>query len=190
MNQKVLLTAIAAAALVLTGCSSSNTASSADPDTDFSRIETYNFNSSLDTDGQAYQSLETTYLKEAVGRELDARGWTKSANPDVVVNFAIETQEKIRSRPTTTGVYGGMYDPYYDVYGPGWGARHTTEIDQYTEGKLKIDLIDPRARKMVWQGETKGRLTQKMMQNAKATLNEAVVEVFAMFPVPDPAAAK
>ena len=42
---------------------------------------------------------------------------------------------------------------------------------------------------MVWQGSTKGRLTQKMLENAEATLDEAVVEIFTVFPVAAPGAA-
>ena len=37
---------------------------------------------------------------------------------------------------------------------------------------------------MIWQGRTKGRLTQKDMQNYKATLDEAVTDIFEQFPTP------
>ena len=176
------------AALLIVSCSSSNTVSSADPSVDFGQLKTYGFMAVADTDGKEYQSLETGYLRAAIGRELDSRGLNISDDPDVLVNFSIETQEKIVSRPTAGGNYGGMYDPYYDAYYDGWGMNHQTRIDQYTEGKLNIDLIDPQARKMVWQGSTSGRLTQKDYENAQQTLNEAVVEIFTQFPMPGPEA--
>lgn len=172
--------------LMLAGCSSSNTVSSADPSVNFGQLKTYAFVAVPDTDGKEYQSLESGYLRTAVSSELEKRGFAQSDNPDVVVNFSIETQEKIVSRPTAGGGYGGVYDPYYDVYYDDWGASHQTRIDQYTEGKLNIDLIDPRARKVVWQGSTKGRLTKKDYENAQQTLNEAVTEIFTQFPIPSP----
>ena len=80
------------------------------------------------------------------------------------------------------------YDPYYDVYYDGWAASHTTRIDQYTEGKLNIDVIDPRERKLIWQGSISGRLTKKDYENAQAVLDESVVEIFKKFPVAPPVA--
>ena len=84
-----------------------------------------------------------------------------------------------RSRPgCATGGYGIGYDPFYVVYYDSWGMNHTTQIDQYTEGKLNIDAIDVKLKKLVWQGSTKGRLTNKAKQNYQVTLDEAVNEIF------------
>ena len=78
-------------------------------------------------------------------------------------------------------------DPIYDdVYSGGWGMTHQTRIDQFTEGTLKIDLIDNEQRKMVWQGSTRGRLTKKDLENAQAVLDAAVVEIFQKFPIAGP----
>ena len=184
MKRLLRASALAAFLIAIAACSSTpSIVSTVDPSVDFSQIKTYGFIEAPDTDGQRYQSLETGFLVAAVTREMNARGFTQSADPDVLVNFAIETQEKIRSRPSPNVGYGVGYDPYYDVYYDGWGASHTTRIDQYTEGKLKIDLIDPRERKLVWQGSTKGRVTQKDLENAELTLNTAVAEVFSEFPI-------
>ena len=188
MKNPILIAIILIGSIVFSGCSSTpKTASMVDASVDFSQIRTYNFNDVLDTDGNQYQSLESAFLATAVSRELQSRGFTQSEQPDILVNFSIETQEKIRSRSTPSMGYGGGYDPYYDAYYDGWGATHQTRIDQYTEGKLNIDIIDPKARKLIWQGSTKGRLTQKDLENAEATLNEAVQEIFTQFPVANPA---
>jgi hypothetical protein len=161
-------------------CSSNPaTTSNSDPTVDFSQYKTFAFMADLATDKAAYQSLETTYLKESVGRELEKIGLRKVAsNPDLAINFSVETEEKVRSRSVPTGGYGMGYDPYYDVYGSGWGSSHTTEITQYTEGKLNIDAIDVKSRKLVWQGSTKGRLTNKDRENYQLTLDQSVSEIF------------
>jgi hypothetical protein len=157
--------------------------SSADPTVDLREYKTYNFTAVVDTDGQPYQSLESGYLKAATSRELEARGYTRSEDPDLLVNFSIETQEKVRSRSVPTAGGGLAYDPFYDdVYYGGWGASHTTRIDQYTEGTLNIDLIDKRGARVVWQGATRGRLTKKDYENPQATLDGAVTEIFGQFP--------
>lgn len=170
---------------VLAACSS-NVVSIVDPDTDFTQLQTYGYATVLDTDGSGYQSIETGYLRTAVSRELEARGFKQSAEPDVVINFSIQTQEKVTQRTVPRAAGGVGYDPIYDVYYDDWAYTHETRIDQYTEGQLKIDMINLAERKIVWSGSTKGRLTQKDLQNAQVTLNEAVGEIFTKFPVPKP----
>lgn len=165
--------------LAVAGCSSSPTVVNYDESIDFSQYETYAFMADLATDKEAYQSLESTYLKDSVAREMKKSGLQAvTSDPDLLINFSIQTEEKIRSRSVPTGGYGIGYDPYYDVYASGWGMSHTTEIDQYTEGKLVIDAIDVKSKKIVWQGSTKGRLTSKAMDNYQQTLDDAVTEIF------------
>lgn len=183
-RSRLLVTALIG--LLAAACASSpKTMVVADPNLDLSRFNTYGFTPIIDTDGNQYQSLETGFLKDSVSRELEARGFRKATDstPDLLVNFSIETQEKVRSRPGPSMGYGAMYDPVFDdVYYGGWGMTHTTRIDQYTEGKLIIDLVDPVQRKLIWQGSTKGRLTQKDLENAQQVLDGAVVEIFTQFP--------
>ena len=170
---------LAVAALALAACSSSPTTVNYDTTVDFSGYKTYAFMADLATNKEAYESLESSFLKEAVARELAKSGLQQvSSDPDLLINFAIETQEKVRSRSVPTGGYGIGYDPYYDVYGSGWGMGYTTQIDQYTEGKLVIDAIDVDMKKIVWQGATKGRLTSKAQANYQETLSAAVTEIF------------
>ncbi len=173
-------------AMVLTACSSTpDTVSNVDATIDFSQYKTYAFVSDLGSDKQAsYQSLETTFIKEAVTRELKARGFTQSDNPQMAINFSINMEEKTRTRNVPSTSYGVGYNPYYDVYYDGWATTHTTRIDQYTEGLLNIDVIDVGTRKLVWQGTTKGRITKKVEQNFEAALDGGVIEIFRQFPVP------
>lgn len=171
------------AVFVLTACSSS-TVSDVDPTADFSGFQTYAFLSDVAEDKSAYQSLERTHLKNAVGQAMNSRGYRRDDNdPDLLINFAVETEEKLQTRTVPNSAYGIGYDPFFDVYTTGWGMSHSTTIDQYTEGRLEVDVIDVDARKAIWQGTTKGRLTQKAMENYQATLNEAVNEIFSQFPV-------
>ena len=103
---------------LLVGCSgSSNTVSMPDPEAVFSQYKTYNF---VQTKAE-YETIESTYLKTSTARELEARGFTKSGDPDLAINFSLDEEEKIRTRQVPSASGGISYDPYYDVYHDSWG---------------------------------------------------------------------
>lgn len=159
--------------------------SSVAPGSDFRGIKTYGFIKQASTDKGGYESLETNFLKVAVAQQLDARGLKYDpTNPDVVMNFYIHAEDKIRSRqtPTMSGDYYGYRGGYYDGFGHS-GMAYETRIEQYTVGTLTIDMIDPRQRKLLWEGTTKGRLTKKDVKNLEETIDAAVKDVFTKFPV-------
>jgi hypothetical protein len=172
----------------LAGCTSTpEVYSQVAPGSDFRAIQTYGFITDASTDKAGYQSLETNFLKVAVAQQLDARGLRYDPqNPDVVMNFYILTNEKIQTRQTPTMSGGGYYGyrgGYYDGFGGGMG--YETTIQQYTEGTLTIDMIDPKERKLLWEGTVKGRVTKKDVQNLEGTIDGAVRDIFTRFPVLD-----
>ncbi|WP_279244229.1 DUF4136 domain-containing protein [Candidatus Litorirhabdus singularis] len=171
---------------LLAGCSSTpNTYSNTAPGTDFSTIKTYGFLEELATDTAKYQSLETNFLKVAVAQQLDLRGLTYDpVNPDVLMNFYIHSQEKIRSRqtPTMSGGYYGYRGGYYDSFGYG-GMDYETRIEQYTEGTLSIDMIETSKRKLLWEGTVSGRITQKDVKNLEGLVDQSVGDIFEQFPI-------
>jgi hypothetical protein len=176
------------APLLLTACTTSppDTYSSVAPGIDFRGIKTYGFLEQLSTDKAGYQSLETNFLKVAVSQQLELRGMRYDPeNPDVRMNFYIHTNEKIRTTqtPNMGGGYYGYRGGYYTGYG--YGTGYQTQVDQYTEGTLNIDMIDPVEKKLLWEGTLKGRLTKKVTEELEATVNQAVAEIFVKFPVLD-----
>jgi hypothetical protein len=172
---------------ILAACASSpNTFSNADPAVDFGQIKTFGFYSSLSTDDPRYQSLVSNFLKVAVAQEFVARGLDHDEdNPDVRVNFYINTQEKIKSRSVpTTGGYYGYRDPFYDPWGGyGMGATYETRIDQYTEGTLNIDVVDADSHKLIWEGSIIGKVTDKDLRNMEQTIDDAVAAIMTGFPI-------
>jgi len=173
---------------ILAACASSpNTFSNSAPDADFGQYKTFGFFSTLSTDKAQYQSLESNFLKVAVAQELVVRGFDHDEeNPDIRVNFYINTQEKIKSRSVpTSGGYYGYRDPFgYDPWGGyGMGVSYETRVDQFTEGTLNIDVVDTRTQKLVWEGSIVGRLTDKDIRNLEQTVDEAVAATMTGFPV-------
>jgi hypothetical protein len=109
---------IAILAFSIFGCASTpKVFSNADANANFSGYKTYGFFSKLATDKDNYESIESKYLKTSVNRQMERRGFVKTENPDLEINFYIHTKEKIRSRttPTMGGGYYGYRDPYYDT---------------------------------------------------------------------------
>ena len=184
MNVLKRCSLMAVATLLLTACASSpNTFSNADPDVDFSQYKTFGYFSTLSTDNAQYQSLVSNFLKVAVAQELDKRGLThEEENPELRVNFYINTKDKIKTRQVpTAGAYYGYRDPFYDPW-VGYGG-YETRVDQYTEGTLNIDVVDVATNKLVWEGSITGRLTEKDVSNLEQTVDEAVAAVMNNFPI-------
>jgi hypothetical protein len=175
----------------LAGCASTpDTYSSVAPGTNLRAIKTYGFLGQASTDKAGYESLETNFLKVAVAQQLDLRGLRYDpSNPDVLMNFYIHTEDKIRARqtPTMSGGYYGYRGGFYDGFG---GPTYETQIDQYTVGTLTIDMIDPKERKLLWEGTVTGRITKKDVKNLEATIDQAVKDVFVKFPVVGPGASQ
>jgi hypothetical protein len=172
-----------AVSVLMNACATTpNTYSQADPTADFSQYKTYGFYDSPATDDADYESLVTAFLKVSVAQQMAARGMTYHPDdPDLVVNFFLNTKEKVVSRsvPTMSGYYGWR-DPFYD---PWPGYHYETRIDQYTEGTLNIDIADAATKKLVWEGSIVGRITDEFVRNLERGLDRAVAAIFANYPV-------
>lgn len=173
-------------AAAISGCASGRQVrSDYDPTVDFGQYRTYNFFSDAGPDDTSYQSFFSTYVTAAVKKEMDARGYVLSENPDLLVNFNAVLQDK--TKVTTTPAMGGGMGYYgyrggfYDPWG-GYGYAQETHVSQYTEGTFNIDLVDAKKKKLVWEAIGVGRVNEKLLENLEQRVNEAVPEYFAQFP--------
>lgn len=148
------------------------------PSARFNAYQTYGFPKKLGTDSAEYSSFLSQYLTTAVSRELDARGYQRADNPDLKVNFFVNTKEKIRA--TQTPAAGGYYGYRRGYYGA-WGS-YETRVDQFTEGTLTIDLVDAEADQLVWEGNAVGRVRDEARENLQARIDEVVSSIFADYP--------
>ncbi len=149
--------ALIALALALGACASSPTVRTlADPSLDISRYRTFAFADPLGTDRQGYQSVVSSQLKSSTRREMEARGFVHvDSNPDLMINFGASLDDKLRvstySEPVSAigargyyGYRGGFYQPW-----PQYAER--TDVRQYKEGTLSIDLVDATRKQLVWE---------------------------------------
>ncbi|MDH4047235.1 MAG: DUF4136 domain-containing protein [Gammaproteobacteria bacterium] len=187
MNAVVTRSLVIIAASLLTACASTpNTFINADPNVDFSQYKTFGYFPTLSTDKGQYESLVSNFLKVAVAQQFDRRGLTyDDDDPQLLVNFYINTKEKIRTRSVpSAGGYYGYRDPFYSPWGGyGMGMGYETRVDQYTEGTLNIDVVDAATKKLVWEGAIAGRLSDKDIRNMETTVDGAVASVMMGYPI-------
>jgi hypothetical protein len=151
------------------------------PDADFSSYKTYNFEPRLGTDTEVgYNSMFSKYLMTAAAREMEARGYTKSNNPDLTINFGLATKEKIRSTSTPTSSAGG----YYGYRGYGAYGGYETTVTQYTEGTFNIDIVDATGanKVLVWECVLEGRMTDKFRNDMEGSVDRGMTEIFERYP--------
>ncbi len=140
MNKYLYILLIA----IVSGCSTVKVTFDYDKEADFAGYKTYVL--SDEAKDLPVGDLNRDRVLKAVENELQLKGFTKSDNPDVIIDMHIKTQQKVTATATTTG-YG------YRRYGYGGGFA-TTQVnyDEYTDGTLFIVFVDAEKEKIVWEG--------------------------------------
>ena len=185
-SSRLILPVLSAA--LLAACASKPTIrSNVDPAANFSAYRTFAFYDEATGRKATYDSFANQYIKNAVLREMQARGLQRADTPDLLVNIHVETKDKVRvSETPTAGYYGGYYGYRAGMYG--WGTGVSTTVDNYTEGTLNIDVIDRGSSKLVWEGIAIGRISDKARDNPQPAIDAVVKQVFERYPAQPPAA--
>ena len=172
--------AIAGLAAVLAACASRpDIRTQSAPALDILKYQSFGFVERPDTDKSGYTTLTTRYLKDAVTREMLARGYTASEQPDLLVNFSIGSKDKVEGSPwPDVGVGWGRWSR-----GWGWGGTFGgRDIRTVTEGSLTIDVVDQQHKELIWSGTAKGRVTSKAEDNPQPAIDKAVSAIFGKYP--------
>ena len=179
-----LLAVVPMAVLLVAACASGPSAKvfvRSDPAMNVASFHTYAFEEPLGTDRAGYSSLLSKYLKAAAARELEARGYRPDPAADFLVNFNVQKQDKLKatSVPSSAG-YGGYYG-YRRGYYSAWPS-YETQVTQYTEGTLSIDIVNAAKQQLIWEGTAIGRLREKDRENLQPLVDAVVAQVFENFP--------
>ena len=186
MKNAIAIVTLLLTAGSMTGCASGKLRSDYDKTADFSQYNTYNFYEGAGPESTEYQGLFSQYVRRAVDIEMQKRGYSKSDDPDLLVNFnaILEDKTRVTTTPAPTfgvgGYYGyrsGFYDPWF-----GYGYATETHVSQYTEGTFNIDLVDPARKQLVWEAVGVGRVTESTLENLEEVVMEAVPKYFAEYP--------
>jgi hypothetical protein len=112
-------------------------------------------------------------VKEAVDRELAAKGWTKvPADADVSL-VAVGTTHEKRTLHT-------FYDGFDGWFWAGFGDA-VTYVEHYKVGTLIVDMFDSKSKKLIWRGWATDTLAGDPEKNEKK-LNQTVHKLFEHFP--------
>jgi len=171
----------------LAACSSgAKIRSDYDKTADFSQYRTYDYYADAGPETTGYRSLFSQYMEKAISAELESRGYVRSDNPELLVNFNARLEDKTKVTTSPAPMYGGygyygyrrgFYDPWM-----GYGYGTETNVSQYTEGTVNIDIVDAKQKKLVWEAVGIGRVRDDTFENLEAKVNAAVPKFFANFP--------
>ena len=167
---------------LVASCSSVNVSSDYEKSTDFSAYKSYAFYKK-GIDKVEISDLDKRRILRAIEKEMDAKGFVKSKNPDLLVSIFTKSKEKV---DVYSNNYYGWY-PYYYGYGyGGYGMGHGfgyNNVSTSTEGTLFIDLIDAHKKELAWQGIGKGILSSsKNIEKKEARINEFVSKIMIAYP--------
>lgn len=174
--------------LLLSACGSNPPVVDYDSSANFAAYKTYAFISDhplMRAEGTAGGSpLLEGKLMRTTDETLQAKGFVKVDNPesaDFAVGFTVGARDKIR-----VNSYPEPYRPYYGAWGWGGpyyaGATNNVDVQQYTEGRLAIDVYDVAEHKPVWHATATKRITDSMRRNPNEAVHEVVNEILASFP--------
>ena len=174
---------------IAASCTSVRVSSDYDKKADFKEYKTFAFYKK-GIDKVEISDLDKRRILRAIEADLMAKGFTKSENPDLLVNIFTKSREKINIYNNS---YRGWYPYYYGAfshygrfgygghYGFGYGAYDN--ISKSTEGTLFIDLIDANKKELAWQGMGTGALiTSKDVAKKEERIKEFVAEIMAEYP--------
>ena len=168
------------ATLLLGACASSaprEPESMRDPSAPWGTYATYGWSPAPGVDGNDQPLLILDQnIRRAIAGELQRRGYTESANPDLRITYQTTSKDVVESNPVRVGVgmgsWGGSVGGSVSVGSP--------SVRNYREGTLVIHAIDNARNAEVWQGRVSGKETKGSTEAAAVT--SAVAAAMKDFP--------
>jgi hypothetical protein len=151
-----------------------------DPDYDLKKYTTFSWaqkeNIGLGNNPLYYNELNDKRIKSAVQEQLTSRGYFLAAEkPDLILHYHIIVDDQ---SIVTTEPHGYSYSPY-------WLNMHTN-VHQYREGTLIIDLMESKTNGLVWRGWASSAIDVVYTPDKIDHLIKAsVVKIFKKFPKKD-----
>ena len=185
-----LLLSSVAAALLLSGCSTGRVTYDSDPAQDFSQYSTFSWlaDKPVTTFGnRPIPALLQEQIARSITNSLEAKGYRyieDGSQADFTVSFTVGTRD---------GFDTVEVPDYYWQTRPAWGwgggywpmtttmTTSHTEVRDYTEGTLSIDIFDVDRRAPVWHGAGVKHLSVGELSSS-ADIPGQVDKVLAIFP--------
>jgi hypothetical protein len=169
--------------LAASGCTTGpNVRTNVDAAVNFGAFRTYGFVEQPGTDRGEYATLVTRALKATVAAEMEKRGYHASENPDLLINFQGNSEDKqsmdgmILAGDFRRGLGWGL--------GGHYGADYSCvrDVRDITQGTLNIDVVDRLKKATVWEGSVVRELTSAEKKNLVLSLPVLASVVFQAYP--------
>ena len=135
-------------------------------------------------------TLVNDRVTHAIKTSLDAKEYTqvKESDADLLFVFHVNVQQMsdIRTDYQMIGYGGYGYGMGFGGYGRGYGTAVVERPSTYRwlEGKLIIDALNPKTKKIVWRGTVTDELSRDSSTPAEKTkyINDVVSKLMKKFP--------
>jgi hypothetical protein len=130
--------------------------------------------SAASDDPMLANSITNRALVDELIRAFEGRGYEVNAtNPDFTVAYYASTREKLNINSWN--------------YGYSWRRwpRGYTDVTEYTEGTVIVDVIDPRTKELLWRGQGVSAVSSNPAKYT-AELNKTVTAILSKFPQDTP----
>lgn len=172
-----------AAVLLVAACETTpKVTSDTAPGAKLEAYRTFGFSEAPSTDTPAYTTLTTKYFRDAITREMVARGYALANEPDLLVDFdaAAGTEENTGDGVSmgTSGTSGGMRSSGVGVdLNSIFGAKGIEHV-------LSVGVVDRQQQLMVWGGSVKQFVSTEQKDYSKTMIDQAVAKIFTKYPKP------
>jgi hypothetical protein len=181
----IIVIVFAVSMFFLWGCSSFSYKTDFDPEIDMSGYKTYMWYAGKmpDDDALSANPLVKKRVAAGVDKVLQEKGFSKGTEDayDFVVIIHAGNKEKMQITNYGYGGYG------YGGYGRGWGGYGgyggTTDVHQYDETTLVIDIADAKKKEMVYRSTVTGIVKDDpSIEEQEHNIHEVVTKMLADFP--------
>lgn len=171
----IRLLVVSCAALVLSACSSvPRVNTDYDTNASFGHLQSFAF-APAHTSTETVTTLLNKRVKDAISATLQAKGhgFTDAESADFLVAFHTSYEKRIDvdTYYTTWGIRPfWWYGPYHPAHVP------TTRVREYKVGTLAMDIIDNKAKTVVWSSNAANTLSKYLTPEEREAKIKAVVE--------------
>ncbi len=128
--------------------------SSYDDGLDFSKYETFNFHSQTEISNPDFHEFLGLTFSTAIEQQMLSRGYVRSQNPDILINVSVDVEDK-RSAPRRPE--SRICPSYTDYRSRKVSLKFTADeargyVCQFTDGSIKIDMVDVEQSRKIWEG--------------------------------------
>lgn len=141
-----------------------------DAGVDFRQFRTYNFSSPVEIENPDFPELVRLYYSAAVEQQLLGMGYTRSDNPDILIDVAADLEDKSQSpKPAKltigfrrmaltacpdSGDYNGQIARSFS------SAGSESTLCRFKQGSVKVEMTAVKPARQVWSGKLLVRIDE------------------------------